>query len=45
MPEKKTALQHTAENARHGKTSQDKTGKEKREWGRKLLIQLSLYNL
>ena len=33
MPEKKTARQHAAENARHGKTSQDKTGKEKREGG------------
>ena len=33
MSEKKTALQHAAENARHGKTSQDKTGKEKREGG------------
>ncbi len=33
MSEKKTALQHAAENARHGNTSQDKTGKEKREGG------------
>jgi hypothetical protein len=31
MSEKKTTLQHAAENARHGKRSQDKTGKEKRE--------------
>jgi hypothetical protein len=45
MPEKKTALQHAAENARHGKASQDKAGKEKRKGGRKLLIHLSLYNL